>query len=61
VKDPGAGEIIEPVERTADGWVVHVCDLNIECACRENEGWLVTVSCDGTITNDSLLGNCPFG
>ena len=62
IADPDESHIVPPVvDNGPDGYTIQVCDLNIECPCRPEEGWIVDVNCEGVIVSDVLLGQCPFG
>ena len=50
------------VEKNVYGdYIIQVCDLNIECVCRENEGYWVKVKYDGSSSSIIKTNMCPFG
>lgn len=55
-------EAILNVEKRINGdYVVQVCDYNIECICREDEGYWIKVKYDGTSSEVIKTNLCPFG
>jgi len=55
-------DIVLDVEKDLFGnYIVHVCDLNIECMCRPNEGYWVKVAKDGSSVSIIKQNLCPYG
>lgn len=42
-------------------YIIHLCDLNIECTCRSNEGYWIKVSRDGNSVFTQKQNLCLFG
>ncbi len=54
--------IVLDVERDLFGdYIIHVCDLNVECACRPNEGYWIKVTKDGREVSIQRANLCHYG
>ncbi len=42
-------------------YIVHVCDLNVECYCRPDEGYWIKVAKDGSTVSIQRANLCPYG
>jgi len=55
-------DVVLDIERDLFGnYIVHVCDLNVECMCRPNEGYWVKVAKDGSSVSIIKQNLCPYG
>jgi hypothetical protein len=55
-------DVILDVEKQNNGdYIIQVCDLNIECKCREYEGYWVKIKYDGSTSEIIRTNLCPYG
>jgi|SRR3989338_9161859 len=47
-------------ERNGD-FLIHLCDLNVECPCIKDQGYWVNVKYDGSESKIVKTNFCPFG
>ncbi|HWR26437.1 MAG TPA: hypothetical protein VN316_01025, partial [candidate division Zixibacteria bacterium] len=54
--------IVLDIERDLFGnYIVHVCDLNVECTCRSDEGYWIKVAKDGSEVSIQRANLCHYG
>ena len=54
--------VILDLEKKNNGdYIIQVCDLNIECMCREAQGYWVNVKFDGSSSEVIKTNMCLFG